>query len=217
LADTTHDADEGFHEIHLTGKQLVFLFMATTVISVVIFLCGVLVGRGVRSERDQPDAVDDTIAATAPAQANTPSAPGTAAIEPPNPPAEEGELSYKKRLESEGTPTEKLKPKPAEPRAERPVPSPAPTAGVASGNASNGGRPGTWVVQLVAIRDRSAATSIVERLKRKGYPAFLVNPVPGSPAPVFKVQVGRYNDRAEAERVSDRLKKEERFQPWIQR
>jgi len=44
-------ADDGFHEIQLNGKQLVFLFMAATVVSVVIFLCGVLVGRGVRAER----------------------------------------------------------------------------------------------------------------------------------------------------------------------
>ena len=42
---------DGFHEIQLNGKQLVFLFMAATVVSVVIFLCGVLVGRGVRTER----------------------------------------------------------------------------------------------------------------------------------------------------------------------
>jgi cell division septation protein DedD len=40
-------SDEGFHEIQLNGKQLVFLFMAATVVSVVIFLCGVMVGRGV--------------------------------------------------------------------------------------------------------------------------------------------------------------------------
>ncbi len=39
-------ADDSFHEIQLSGKQLVFLFMAITVVSVVIFLCGVLVGRG---------------------------------------------------------------------------------------------------------------------------------------------------------------------------
>ncbi len=46
-----HTHDDGFHEIQLNGKQLVFLFMAATVVSVVIFLCGVLVGRGVRAER----------------------------------------------------------------------------------------------------------------------------------------------------------------------
>ena len=43
--------DDGFHEIQLSGKQLVFLFMATTVVSIVIFLCGVLVGRGVQNAR----------------------------------------------------------------------------------------------------------------------------------------------------------------------
>ncbi len=43
--------DDGFHEIQLSGKQLVFLFMATTVVSIVIFLCGVLVGRGVQYAR----------------------------------------------------------------------------------------------------------------------------------------------------------------------
>src|SRR5713226_9180226 len=47
----SHAHDDGFHEIQLSGKQLVFLFMAATVVSVVIFLCGVLVGRGVRAER----------------------------------------------------------------------------------------------------------------------------------------------------------------------
>ena len=49
MATTTQD--DSFREIQLSGKQLVFLFMATTVVSVVIFLCGVLVGRGVRTER----------------------------------------------------------------------------------------------------------------------------------------------------------------------
>ena len=43
--------EDGFHEIQLSGKQLVFLFMATTVVSIVIFLCGVLVGRGVQNAR----------------------------------------------------------------------------------------------------------------------------------------------------------------------
>lgn len=46
-----HTHDDAFHEIQLNGKQLFFLFMAATVVSVVIFLCGVLVGRGVQAER----------------------------------------------------------------------------------------------------------------------------------------------------------------------
>ena len=42
------------------------------------------------------------------------------------------------------------------------------------------------------------------------------NPVPGTP-PVYKVQVGRFAERAEAVRVSARLKAEEQFSPWVTR
>ena len=52
MTDVTHDeVDDGFHEIHLSGKQLFALFMATVVVSVVIFLIGVFVGRNVRSQQ----------------------------------------------------------------------------------------------------------------------------------------------------------------------
>src|SRR5688572_6433903 len=47
-------SDEEFHEIQLNGKQLVFLFMAATVVAVVIFLCGVMVGRGVPTRTAAP-------------------------------------------------------------------------------------------------------------------------------------------------------------------
>src|SRR5204862_291018 len=104
----THDiADDGFHEIQLSGKQLVFLFMATTAVSVMIFLLGVLVGRDVRGGRV-----------------------------------------------SEAT----------EAALTTPAPSPAST-----------------------------------------------------PNQVYKVQVGRYDDKNEAERVAKRLEKEEKFSPWISR
>ena len=85
--------DDGFHEIQLNGKQLVFLFMAVTVVSVVIFLCGVLVGRGVRAERAATEvAVAGPVADTpvappsgqppAPAQAPAGSDPTAAAPSP---------------------------------------------------------------------------------------------------------------------------------------
>jgi DedD protein len=64
--------DDGFHEIQLNGKQLVFLGMATTLVSVVIFLCGVLVGRGVKPL--------DTVAQAAGPQ--TFDAPATASVAP---------------------------------------------------------------------------------------------------------------------------------------
>jgi cell division septation protein DedD len=255
----THDiADDGFHEIQLSGKQLVFLFMMTTAVSVVIFLCGVLVGRGVRNERaGEPADAALTKPASAPvaaAQAAPPPAagaaqaqpptpvteqaaaqPATTAAEPPSPPADD-ELTYRKRLESEKAPAEKLKaqgttartdarPQPVNPETVRPEPStpakstPAASAAKAASEtpAAAGARPGRWVVQLVALRDRGAASSIVQRLSGKGYPAFIVNPAGSASSQVFKVQVGRYDDRGEAEQVARRLEKEEKFNPWISR
>jgi len=68
-------SDEGFHEIQLNGKQLVFLFMAATVVSVVIFLCGVMVGRGVRDRTVSVAAGEQPVASSSSetAQADTPS------------------------------------------------------------------------------------------------------------------------------------------------
>jgi cell division septation protein DedD len=215
------NSDDGFHEIQLSGKQLVFLFMATTVVSVVIFLCGVLVGRGVRADR-AAEAAEAPIAG-APAPTDTVADAGPPAAEPPVPPAEaEPALSYKSRLESDRPAAETLKPapEPARPRAEEtpraqapPPPPPQPKTERPAPAASRD----TWVVQIVALRDRTMASSIVQRLNGKGYPAFVVNPTAGTPAPVFKVQVGRYADRGEAEQVARRLEKEEQFKPWVSR
>jgi hypothetical protein len=50
VPELSHDtAEDGFHEIQLSGKQLVFLFIVTTTVVVGVFLFGVLVGRGARS------------------------------------------------------------------------------------------------------------------------------------------------------------------------
>jgi cell division septation protein DedD len=83
-------ADDGFHEIQLNGKQLVFLGMATTLVSVVIFLCGVLVGRGVKpidtvAQAAGPQTFDTPVTpATVPPGAISTPAPAPA---PPTPPA----------------------------------------------------------------------------------------------------------------------------------
>jgi cell division protein FtsN len=216
VVDVTHDtAEEGFHEIHLSGKQLVFLFMATTVVSVVIFLCGVQVGRGVPLQRSQEPLGDPTPVASATPTPPPPVAEAPPAAEPPPPPAETAEdLSYKKRLEAEAPAAESLKPveKPTarEPRQQTPPPAPTglkPATGAA--------QPGTWVLQVHALRDAKVANGIVQRLARKGYPAFLVES--GAPTSMYRVFVGRYKERDEAERVAARLKKEEQFNPWITR
>lgn len=215
MPEITHDAaDDGFHEIQLSGKQLVFLFIVTTSVLVAVFLCGVLVGRGARGAGgDETDLIGDST--PSPQQA---AESGPPAAEPPAP-ASEGadQLSYHDRLQGKTPAAEVMKapapePKPvapdppaAKPRAAAPAPSDVPVTG----------RPGKWVVQVNVWRDREVAGNLVRKLNAKGYPAFLVSPSPGVAEQFYKVQVGGYNDRAEADQVSLRLRKEEQFQPWV--
>jgi DedD protein len=234
VSELSHDtADDGFHEIQLSGKQLVFLFIVTTTVIVVVFLCGVKVGRGVRAvQGDEPDQVSAGAAAAPQPQPQTVAEAGPPAAEPPAPAAETPEeLSYHKRLQGDAAPAETLKPqqeaKPAaplqqpapvvSPRASVPPPRAAASAPAADTTVPSSGKPGTWVVQVIATRDREVASSVVKKLAGKGYPAFLVSPAAGAGQPFYKVHVGRYSDRGEAEQVSTRIKKEEQFQSWITR
>ena len=208
-------SDDGFHEIQLSGKQLVFLFMTATIVSLLFFLLGVLVGRKAPDGRGgEPSG---TFAAGPVAGADDRQA------QPSDPPASPDaetvdELTYHGRLQGEdpAAEPERRQPEPPPPAPAEPTPpqAAAPAAPIAA-DVPTQGRPGKLVVQVFASQDVEAASSLVKRLSAKGYPAFLVPPDAGATPPMYRVQVGRYNDRREAEEVSRRLQKEEQFNPWI--
>jgi cell division septation protein DedD len=210
VSELSHDATEdGFHEIQLSGKQIVFLVMVLTVASSVIFLCGVFVGRGVRSQR--VEATDAPPVAASSPQPVADSAPATA--EPPSPPTETPEdLSYHKRLQGERAAKEAVKPEPP-PAAAPPTPAPAPVP-APQRDVPAGGRAGAWIVQVGAFGNADTARDVVRKLAAKGYPAFLANPAPGMPV-IYRVRVGGYTARADADHVARRLEKEERFNPVV--
>jgi cell division septation protein DedD len=236
LAQHTHTQDDAFREIQLNGKQLVFLFMVATVFSVVIFLCGVFVGRGVRAERaaltadaagSSPVTTPDVVASQEPAPPPAGSDPTAAA-----PPPAVDELSYFNRLDKSSAPAEKLKPAattpaPAARATPEPAPPPAPKKeppAVASAKdtepspASPGAEPaGTgFALQITALREKGEAETIARRLSTKGYSAYVLTPPKGAPT-VYRVRVGKFKTRREAEAMATRLQKEEQFTPWITR
>jgi cell division septation protein DedD len=228
---TSESRDDGFHEIQLNGKQLVFLFMAATVVSVVIFLCGVLVGRGVRVERgagidvasltEAPAA--DPVGPVAAAQAPSASAadPRTAA-----PPTATEDLSYFNRLERSNQPVEDLKPAPKPPAgdAKPGTDKPAPEHKVATAGSAKekdapaaAAAPGSgYAVQVAALNVRSEADAIAKKLASKGYAAYVQTPSDGTPS-VYRVRIGTFKTRREAETVAARLQKEEQYKPWVTR
>lgn len=214
-------ADQNFHEIQLSGKQLVFLFMAAVVASVGFFLLGVSVGKGVRG--------------TSPASAQASVVgPETPTVTSPNATPSTTDLTYPNRLQGQppggsttpvaGTPdpappaaaasppagtdqpvTPASKPteskvsdaKPAqtkEPKATEPPATPPPSGG--------------YSLQTGAFSTRSAAENLVTQLKEKKYPASVVVSPAGTPGPRFHVMVGPYPARADAQKVASSLQKD---------
>ncbi len=229
-------ADDAVHEFKLDGKQLVFLFMAVTVVAVVVFLCGVMVGRGVRPR--QGEAV--MTAGGADPTADLPPVPstlgsGTAGASP----AAQEDLTYTERLDGktampadtltapdapvgEPMPDPTQVPAPTDsPATRKPVaesvkaPEPAkagaqnaPSPAVAA-NAAGAGP--TWAVQVASIKGKAAADAMAARLVAKGYRAYVSQAAPG----MFRVRVGPFADRREAESTSSKLEKAEQFKPWV--
>ena len=231
--------DDGYREIQLSGKQLVFWFMAGIVILVVTFLMGMQVGRGVLMARGAPGA-ESTVAAN---ENEPPPPPASATPSSSSSPATAGEkLSYAERLGSPTPPKEALKPDAApappesapSPKSEAPAPEPATPPGPAPAaksappatkNAAATAAPAAkstepsgpgFAIQVAALREPEEADAIVKRLAGKGYPAYVVTPAKGAPS-VYRVRVGKFKDRREADTVAAKLQKEEQFKPWIVR
>jgi cell division septation protein DedD len=214
--------DGAYYEVQLNNKQLVFFFMAALAIAVVVFLCGVMVGRGVR-DATLAVAQNDITAGTLPKAASTPRVT-TAAARP--------ELDYTPRLESDGVPKrlEPMRstspesaasaaprevaptPRAAAPETVAPAPAPPPPPPPPRRAATLGADSGVFTIQVVALKTEDAAQSLLSRLRGKNYRAYLEA---GSDAGLHRVRVGRFATRAEAETVAAKLRDEEKFRPYI--
>jgi hypothetical protein len=211
--------DEGVHEIQLNGKQLVFLFMAATVVAVVIFLSGVMVGRGVAPT--QAAAFDGGPEAIVDPTASTQNPSPALALSERRPVSTQEELTYAERLEGATPPPETLKDArdredSAVPAVRDPAPVPEPESepvdpvdrAILTVPPGNG-----WVVQVGAY-PRPTAEGIARGLGAKGYPTFILPRDKG----LFAVRVGKYSDRREADAVRVRLERDEQFKnPWVTR
>jgi cell division septation protein DedD len=227
-------ADESLHEVQLHGKQLVFLFMVGTVIAVVIFLCGVLVGRGLRPAGNGLELARTDSASTIDPTQSLPPASTAQAPSDGMPVSASESLTYGERLASPTSSPEDLREAakpvaeptiaaPAAPRSREavkpPVTSrgrgPAPAAAAAPAVPAPPVAPAGkgFAVQVMAVNTRTEADAVAKRLAAKGYSAF-VTPGPG-PKLSYRVRVGMFGTKREAEAMSARLQKEEQFNPWV--
>ena len=233
-------ADQNFREIQLSGKQLFFLFMTSVVVAVGVFLLGVSVGRGVDVNAEGPAGAVGRTAEVLPDGA----VPGPTVLTPPDvsyhdnlqgtttPPVESAPSpapsaplagSEVPEVIDEPVPaapppapaavpvappaTQKPTP-PATASTAKPTPPAAATAKPAPAQAG-----GNWFVQVAAFRSRENADRQVRQLAAKGYPAAV-----STGGGMFRVRVGPYGQRGDADRTAARLRTtEEGLKPSVTR
>ena len=228
-------ADSPFHP-----KQVVFLFMAATVVAVVVFLCGVLVGRGVplggsrARGADQAGLGSRAVDDLPPPPLSTPSSEPSAAARTSD------DLSYPRRLSSGMRGSERVGdviPEPAAPTDDVDEASPAlggPVSDDAEIESPAAPEPvseeavsddvevespavpeGAYVAQVFALKAPATAKRIAAALVDKGFQAFVLEPFPDDPVAYYRVRVGPFSDKADAERILERLRTEEGLDPYI--
>lgn len=86
------------------------------------------------------------------------------------------------------------------PKLEQPAPKPEPAP------AEPPVRPGKTVnYQISAVRKLPEAEKLLNQLKSKGFKAFILAPPAGDPNPLFRVQVGPFEDTLQAEQAKKKL------------
>ena len=189
--------------------------MVSAWLAVVVFLLGVMVGRDVSivemiTGQEAAGAADESLAAD-----EQPFIASTTRREPSMAATDGDDLSYFQRLDDDlGPELDANLLADSAPAAENAVPAGSEAADLpeASTGLSDG-----YAIQVTTLRESDAAERMAQGLVEKGYPAFVVPPAPGVPVSVFRVRVGKYTDRDEAEQVLRRLEGEESLRPWITR
>jgi cell division septation protein DedD len=70
-------------------------------------------------------------------------------------------------------------------------------------------------VQVAALNTRPDADVIVKGLAGKGYQAYVVPPQGGTL--MYRVRIGSFKSRADADALAEKLRREERMKPWVTR
>jgi DedD protein len=228
--------EQSYYEIALTNRQVMTIFVVLLVCVLAAFVGGVWVGRG--SEFSVTTAVaqeiDSGVHAGEPPleELDFFSDPGTSdteavAAEEQTPARSGTDSAQPVILEDIGRRRGQAQPQDAQPGSQTPAPSPGqePTQGPAqapirdaSQTASAGAAVAAeaLVVQVFSSTDLQQAGRVVERVRSGGYPAVLSSVDVGGRV-TYRVRVGPYSDREEAQGVADRIRRAYKLDTWITR
>lgn len=213
--------EPSYYEIALTGRQVLVAFVILLVCLVASFFSGVWVGRGGDGERGDEPARAEAVPADeeregrpeeelsffegAPPPAERPRDLGEAAREPRPESTLREDLGDGDDREPAGGPG-------GEDRAGAP-PAPDPETRPEA-NPAGSLATGDVVIQVLVSSEEDKARDILDRLRENGFRAFL-SPVADGGRTLYRVRVGPFEEKAEAERVAERLRRTFDLETWI--
>jgi cell division septation protein DedD len=195
-------------EITLGTGKLLGIFFGLVIICAGFFTMGYLLGRG-----SAPASASTTVVSTVPTSsgntANKPSAGGNKSAEAQNCPAGSTNCTptgsgpdasfyntvTSKTPDTSGPATNQTSPPDS--------PSKTPDTAITSPAPELKSGPGSYTVQVAAVTRQEDADILVNALRKKQYPVFVVANLPGDS--LYHIQVGPFSDSKEAEAMRTRL------------
>lgn len=223
--------EPSYYEIALTGRQVLGAFVILLVCMVAAFFSGVWVGRGGGDAEPPPRVAQDVRADEGESGEAAPLKElSFFEEEPMDPPRDLGEVAREPRPDTtlredvEGS-ARPATPPPPEPSASAKAPAPD------TGGAAEPSRPGRKardrdpspsgslatgdvVIQVFSSSEEAKAREVLGRLEKNGFRAFL-SPAVDAGRTLFRVRVGPFEHRSEAEEVAERLRASLNMETWI--
>jgi cell division septation protein DedD len=205
-----------------SARYLILIFLVCVATCGVFFSLGYLVGNNEHGSRSTPVTEVVTAPSVVPPNINPPAenvestlqsqGPAQKPVNPPpdtlaDSPADPRPRATSATAQPSNVATQSIRPSAVSQSVSNPPSNPQPTAGEVGEGVT---------LQVVASRSQQDAEHIVDILKQKGYPVFLATPeFARADDKFFRVLVGPFRTRAEAERVRDQLVREGFKDPFI--
>ena len=214
------------NRLYFSRGQMILLGAAFTVASLVIFVLGVFVGQGIEGRKlmkkeeplvripVKPAAQESGTVSSPPKNEITfdslprPGAALASADETPKAKAAERVASVESKEPQSTAPKGGVPAKASEKKLDKPaLPTKKPESpAIAEAREQNNG----WRAQVNAFPDERSAKGIVDRLKDKGYNAY-VTEVQNRGKTWYRVNVGKYDSREQADKMAELLRTKENF------
>jgi cell division protein FtsN len=185
-----------FRELQVSSTQLAVIFLGILVIGVIIFLLGVSVGKkhaqiaqkSALPAQKEPEQVKDKIILPESKPASIQPASGKKEpliAEKPKP-----EPKVEPKIEAAKPDLKKVEPAKQEAKAAEKIPA---------------SKTNLYYVQVGALADKPTASTAAQKFKALGYSAVVLQPFPADKKPVFRVRIGGFKTKEEAEAARMKL------------